>query len=107
MRDDFECRLTVSSCFGPYFFRNYAAFAALLLLAVAPACKRAAIAKHEYMYVSAPETSLRDRVASMYNKVGTVHSGDRVDVLERAKRFVRVRTDSGVEGWVEQRSLVT
>jgi hypothetical protein len=43
----------------------------------------------------------------MYNKVGTVHSGDRVDVLERAKRFVRVRTDSGLEGWVEQRSLVT
>jgi len=73
---------------------------------MAPACKRAAIAKHEYMYVSAPETSLRDRVATMYNKVGTVHNGDRVDVLEKAKRFVRVRTDSGVEGWVEQRSLV-
>ena len=74
---------------------------------MAPACKRAAIAKHEYMYVSAPETSLRDRVATMYNKVGTLHNGDRVDVLESAKRFVRVRTDGGVEGWVEQRSLVT
>jgi len=73
---------------------------------MAPACKRAAIAKHEYMYVSAPETSLRDRIATMYNKVGTLHNGDRVDVLERAKRFVRVRTDGGVEGWVEQRSLV-
>jgi hypothetical protein len=91
----------------PYFLRIFAGFAALLLLAMSPACKRAAIAKHEYMYVSAPETSLRDRVATMYNKVGTVHSGDRVDVLERAKRFVRVRTDSGLEGWVEQRSLVT
>jgi Bacterial SH3 domain/GW (Gly-Tryp) dipeptide domain len=89
-----------------YFLRIIAAVAALLLLASVPACKRAVIAKHEYMYVSAPETSLRDRVATMYNKVGTVHSGDRVDVLERAKRFVRVRTDSGVEGWVEQRSLV-
>lgn len=59
------------------------------------------------MYVSAPETSLRDRVATMYNKVGTVHNGERVDVLERAKRFVRVRTDAGVEGWVEQRSLIS
>ena len=83
------------------------AFAALLLLAAAPACKRAGITKHEYMYVSAPETSLRDRVATMYSKVGTVHNGDRVDVLERQKRFVRVRTDSGVEGWVEQRSLIS
>jgi len=78
-----------------------------VLLASLPACKRTVITKHEYMYVSAPETSLRDRVATMYNKVGTLHGGDRVDVLERAKRFVRVRTDGGVEGWVEQRSLVT
>ena len=83
------------------------AFAALLLLAATPACKRSVIAKHEYMYVSAPETSLRDRVATLYAKTGTVHNGDRVDVLERQRRFVRVRTDSGVEGWVEQRSLVT
>ena len=36
-----------------------------------------------------------------------MHNGDRVDVLERQRRFVRVRTDAGVEGWVEQRSLVT
>src|SRR5271157_708272 len=59
------------------------------------------------MYVSAPETSLRDRVATMYNKVGTVHNGDRVEVVERARRFVRVRTDKGLEGWIEQRSLVS
>ncbi|MFZ1135066.1 MAG: SH3 domain-containing protein [Candidatus Korobacteraceae bacterium] len=59
------------------------------------------------MYVSAPETSLRDRVATMYNKLGTVHNGERVDVLERQKRFYRVRTDSGAEGWIEQRSLIT
>src|SRR6516162_2645111 len=79
----------------------------MLLLLANFACKRAAITKHEYMYVSAAETSLRDRVATMYNKVGTVHNGERVEVLERAKRFVRVRTDGGLEGWVEQRSLVT
>ncbi len=91
----------------PNLFRILTALAALLLLA-APACKRGQIVtQHEYMYVSAPESSLRDRVATMYNKVGTVHNGDRVDVLERVKRFVRVRTDQGVEGWVEQRSLVS
>lgn len=78
----------------------------MLALAAAPACKRPDISKHEYMYVSAPESSLRDRVATMYNKVGTVHNGERVDVLERQKRFVRVRTDKGVEGWIEQRSLI-
>src|SRR5271157_2839411 len=59
------------------------------------------------MYVSVPETSLRDRVATMYNKIGTVHDGDRVEVLEKQRRFVRVRTDGGQAGWIEERSLVT
>jgi hypothetical protein len=58
------------------------------------------------MYVSAAETSLRDRVATMYNKMGTVHNGDRVEVLEKQRRFLRVRTDGGQEGWIEERSLV-
>jgi uncharacterized protein YgiM (DUF1202 family) len=89
-----------------YFFRLLTALAALLPLAAAPGCKRTAISKHEYMFVAASETGLRDRVATMYNKVGTVRNGERVDVLERQKRFVKVRTDSGAEGWIEQRSLV-
>ena len=55
-------------------FRIFFAFVVLLSLA-SSSCKRAAITKHEYMYVSAAETSLRDRVATMYNKVGTVHNG--------------------------------
>jgi Bacterial SH3 domain len=76
------------------------------LLAVLCACSRKSIAHHEYMYVSAPETSLRDRVATMYNKVGTVHNGDRVEVLEKQRKFLRVRTSDGHEGWVEERSVV-
>jgi hypothetical protein len=79
---------------------------ALLLLALVPGCKRKGITQHEYMYVSAAETSLRDRVATMFNKVGTVNNGDRVEVLEKQRRFLRVRTDKGQEGWIEERSLV-
>ncbi|MGO9519154.1 MAG: SH3 domain-containing protein [Candidatus Korobacteraceae bacterium] len=80
---------------------------ALALCAATSACKRATLVQHQYMYVSAPETSLRDRVATMYNKIGTVHNGDRVEVLEKQRRFLRVRTDAGQEGWIEERSLVT
>lgn len=58
------------------------------------------------MYVSVPQVSLRDRVAALYTKVGTVKAGDRVEILERQKRFARVRTPSGQEGWLEQRYLV-
>lgn len=61
----------------------------------------------EIDYVSAPQVSLRDQLSQAYNKVGTAKNGDRVEVLDREKRFSKVRTASGLEGWVEQRYLVT
>jgi len=60
----------------------------------------------EVNYVSAPQASLRDQVATVFNRVGTVKNGERVEVLEREKRFCRVRTATGMEGWIEQRYLV-
>ena len=63
--------------------------------------------EQEIAYVSAPQAFLRDRVAAVYDKVGTVKNGDRVQVLDRDRRFVRVRTSSGLEGWMEQRNLIT
>jgi SH3-like domain-containing protein len=60
----------------------------------------------EVAYVSAPQASLRDQVAVAFSRVGSVKNGERVEVLEREKRFARVRTGSGLEGWIEQRSLV-
>jgi hypothetical protein len=61
----------------------------------------------EVAYVAAPQVTLRDRVATVFNKVGTVDNGEKVTVLERTKngRFVRVRGPHGEEGWVEQRYL--
>jgi hypothetical protein len=60
----------------------------------------------EIAYVSSPQAILRDRVSAVFSKTGTVKNGDRVQILERDRRFVGVRTASGVEGWIEQRSLV-
>lgn len=61
----------------------------------------------EIDYISAPQVTLRDQLSQAYNKVGTAKNGDRVEVLDREKRFSKVRTSSGLEGWVEQRYLVT
>jgi len=63
--------------------------------------------EQEIAYVSAPQAFLRDRVAAVYDKVGTVKNGDRVQILDRDRRFVKVRTTSGLEGWMEQRNLIT
>ncbi len=79
------------------------ALAAGLLLA---ACGRSRGKPPEVAYVSAPQAILRDRVAAVYNKTGLVKNGERVEILERERRFARVRTADGTEGWVEQRHLV-
>jgi SH3-like domain-containing protein len=70
------------------------------------ACSRRGHRVLEVNYVSAAQATLRDQVSTVYNHVGTVKNGERVEVLEHEKRFSRVRTASGVEGWVEQRYLV-
>lgn len=61
----------------------------------------------ETNYVSAPQVALRDQVSAVYNKVGMVKNGDRVEVLDRQRRFVKVRTSSQMEGWMEQRYLIS
>src|SRR4029077_7356374 len=83
------------------------AWALLFALAMLPACGRGRGRTLEVMYVSAPQAFLRDRVAAVYNKTATVKNGDRLDVLDREKRFIRVRTSNGTEGWIEQRYLIT
>jgi SH3-like domain-containing protein len=70
------------------------------------ACNRGRNRVLEVNYVSAVQATLRDQVATIYNRVATVKNGERVEVLEHEKRFARVRTASGVEGWIEQRYLV-
>src|ERR1039458_8401592 len=60
----------------------------------------------EIAYVSGVQAILRDRVAAVYEKTGVVKNGERVEVLDHDRRFVKVRTAAGVTGWVEQRYLV-
>ncbi|MFZ0321677.1 MAG: SH3 domain-containing protein [Candidatus Sulfotelmatobacter sp.] len=79
--------------------------AGLLLLAF-PACNRGRHRVLEVNYVSAVQATLRDQLATMYNRVGTVKNGERVEVLEHEKHFSKVRTAGGIEGWIEQRNLI-
>ena len=82
-------------------------FAPVFMLLCLVSCARSGpVGSGEIMYVSAPQANLRDHVSAVYNRVGTVTNGDRVVVLERQHRFVRVRTAQKVEGWIELRALV-
>jgi len=70
------------------------------------ACNRGRGRVLEVAYVSGVQAILRDRVAAVYEKTGVVKNGERVEVLDHDRRFVKVRTAAGVTGWVEQRYLV-
>jgi SH3-like domain-containing protein len=98
---------TVKSSYRLHLYQRALIFA---LAAVLPfgvsACRGRGRRVLEVNYVSVTEAALRDRVAPVYNHVGTVKNGERVEVLEREKRFSRVRAASGLEGWIEQRYLV-
>lgn len=86
--------------------RRYSLTPVVLVLLGLFACSRTRQAA-EVAYVSAPQAFLRDQVSTVYNKTGTVKNGEQVQVLGRDRRFVHVRTSAGVEGWIEQRYLVT
>jgi SH3-like domain-containing protein len=60
----------------------------------------------DVVYISAPQVFLRDRVAPVYNKVGVLKNAERVEVLDRDRRFLKVRSASGAEGWIEQRFTI-
>src|SRR5258708_26919198 len=91
-------------------FRRSPVWVCVLRIAVVAAgCSPYAANKGEYAWVSAPEATLRDRVATIYNRTGTVRNGDRVQVMEKMpkKTFVRVRSARGEEGWVQERFLTS
>ncbi len=80
----------------------------LVVLALAfSGCKRGALKSAETVYVNAPQVNLRDRVAAVYTKTGLVYNGERLEVLEKGKRFLKVKSPRGEVGWMEQRFLAS
>jgi SH3-like domain-containing protein len=95
-------RPCLPSCFRPIGL----AASCLTCLLFLSACNRSGGRSQEVAYVSGIQANLRDHVAAVYEKTGVVKNGDRVEVFDHDRHFVKVRTASGATGWIEQRNLV-
>jgi SH3-like domain-containing protein len=59
----------------------------------------------KYVYVTAKSAILRDRVAAVSNRTGTVSNGEKLEILEQARLWVKVKAPNGEIGWVQKKDV--
>jgi hypothetical protein len=78
---------------------------ALVMVGCKPAGQRAPAIG--YAYAGPSTLPLRQEINPRSAVIVTVRHGERLDIIQQRRRFARVRTAKGQEGWTEDRLLLT
>jgi hypothetical protein len=79
----------------------------LLLLSILCGCNTEKPDKQAYAYVAPKSVNLRSQLNQKNSTVAVLTHGERVIVLDVRRRYVRLRTSKGEEGWVDSLDLLS
>jgi len=87
--------------------RTWGGLATLLLLCVSGCGFKGQQKAIGYAYTGPSALNLRNDLGLRATTTATIEHGERLEILETKRRFVRVRTKDGIEGWTDSSYLLT
>jgi Bacterial SH3 domain len=87
--------------------RSAAVIAPSIMLLVLAGCATQSSDVLGQAYVAPATLNLRHELAQKNSTVAVLNHGDRVDIIDVRRRFVKIRTAKGVEGWVDSTELLS
>jgi hypothetical protein len=83
---------------------SFSFFLFIVLVSCSPAKRRDPVLGQAF--VGPATVNLRQEITSSSATVATVHFGDKVEIVGIRRRFARIRTVGGTEGWLEDYKLL-
>ena len=60
-----------------------------------------------FAYIAPTSVNLRPAITDRNSSVAVLTHGERIQILEVRRRFARIRSEKGVEGWIDSTQLLT
>ncbi len=88
--------------------RDFPTIAAFILVAIISGCnsRQEAAPAIGHAFAGPAALNIRREIDTRSPTVATAHHGDALDIMGQRRRWYKVRTEKGIEGWVSDRDLL-